>query len=727
MTTLLFLVLLAQAPAADTLSGVVKDTTGAPMPGVAVTATTGGSRETAISAADGSWSIHVTGAAAPIALVLEIQGFATERREIKLPSAPLVIQLHPQSIAEQVTVTADSSPARLAIDSSVTSIDRSTIVQTPALRLDDQLKSVPGFSLFRRTTSAVANPTTQGDTLRGLSASGASRTLVMADDVPLNDPFGAWVYWNRVPVAALQRVDVIRGASGDIHGNDALGGVIRLTTRTGQGGEAWFEGGNLGNVRGSFYGALTRGSWFAGGAAESGKTDGFIVVAPEVRGPIDVNADSQGTSAMAWIGGGSRALQVTGRGGYFTEDRGNGTPAQVNGTITRWGSANAHGFVFGGLWEARGDVTSNDYRQTFSAVTTVNGVARAGERLTSLQWVGSTGGGANVSWIRSARRGDGLVAFSERVVHANLDEAAISVAGVQSPTVRTVGRQRNTGIVAHGRYELSPKVSLTAGMRGEWWSLTNPGGLGDVQDVFFFQPRVGATISAGPGQTLRVSWLTGFRTPTINELFRSFRVGSTLTQANAQLKPERSTGPEAAFTMMRTRWTARAVFYATMLDNAIYNRTVTSTPTAITRIRDNADARAIGSELELEYRVNTLWSLTTAWAFNDSEFTSGELDGKRVPQVPKASGSIGVRAGKGPWSASASVRVFGEQFDDDVNQFTLRGGSLTDARVAWRAAPRVEIFGAVENAFDAEIDTGKTPIRTIGAPRQMRAGIIVKF
>jgi outer membrane receptor protein involved in Fe transport len=119
--------------------------------------------------------------------------------------------------------------------------------------------------------------------------------------------------------------------------------------------------------------------------------------------------------------------------------------------------------------------------------------------------------------------------------------------------------------------------------------------------------------------------------------------------------------------------------------------------------------------------------LTTAWAFNDSEFTSGELDGKRVPQVPKASGSIGFRAGNGPWSASASVRVFGEQFDDDVNQFTLRGGSLTDARVAWRAAPRAEIFGAVENAFDAEIDTGRTPIRTIGAPRQMRAGIIVKF
>ena len=727
MKTLLLLFLLAQAPAADTLSGVVKDASGAPMPGVVVTATTAAVRETAVTGTDGSWSIQVAGGSATLELLFEIQGFATERREIKLPSAPVLVELRPQGIAEQITVSAEAMSTRIAIDSSVTSIDRSTIAATPALRLDDQLRAVPGFSLFRRTTSAVANPTTQGVTLRGLSASGASRTLVLADDVPLNDPFGAWVYWSRVPVAALQRVDVVRGASGDIHGNDALGGVIRLTTRTGQGGEAWVEGGNLGNVRGSFYGALSRASWFAGAAAESGKTDGFVVVAPEARGPIDVNADSQGTSAMAWVGSGSGPVQMTGRGGYFTEERGNGTPAQVNGTVTGWGSANAHGFVFGGLWEARGDFTSTRYRQTFSAILTVNGVARAGERLTSLQWVESTGGGGSLSWIRQVRRGDALVAFSERIVHANLDEAAISVAGVQAPTVRTVGRQRNTGLVAHGRYELNSKVSLNAGMRGEWWSLTNPGGLGDVQDVFFFQPRVGATIAAGPGQTLRLAWLSGFRTPTINELFRSFRVGSTLTNANAQLKSERSSGPEVAFTMMRTRWTGRALFYATILDNAIYNRTVTSTPTAITRIRDNGDARAIGSELEFEYRAGTAWSLTTAWAFNDSQFTAGELDGKRVPQVPKASGSIGFRAGKGPWSASASIRVFGEQFDDDVNQFTLRAGSLTDARAAWKVAPRAELFGAVENTFDAEVDTGKTPIRTIGAPRQMRAGIIVKF
>ena len=61
------------------------------------------------------------------------------------------------------------------------------------------LRQVPGFSLFRRTTSRAANPTTQGVSLRGLGASGASRALVLSDGFPLNDPFGGWVYWDRAP------------------------------------------------------------------------------------------------------------------------------------------------------------------------------------------------------------------------------------------------------------------------------------------------------------------------------------------------------------------------------------------------------------------------------------------------------------------------------------------------------------------------------------------------
>ena len=92
------------------------------------------------------------------------------------------------------------------------------------------LRSVSGFSLFRRSSSRASNPTTHGVTLRGLSASGASRGLVLLDGVPLNDGFGGWVTWTRLPTDALDNVRVNRGAGGDTYGSDALGGVISFTT-----------------------------------------------------------------------------------------------------------------------------------------------------------------------------------------------------------------------------------------------------------------------------------------------------------------------------------------------------------------------------------------------------------------------------------------------------------------------------------------------------------------
>jgi outer membrane receptor protein involved in Fe transport len=179
--------------------------------------------------------------------------------------------------------------------------------------------------------------------------------------------------------------------------------------------------------------------------------------------------------------------------------------------------------------------------------------------------------------------------------------------------------------------------------------------------------------------------------------------------------------------MHQNWWTGRAIFYATNLKGAIYNRTLSSTGALIQRVRSNGDARAIGTELELEWRAARAVTLTSAWTINNSTFTSGELDGKRVPQVPRAGGSIGVSASLSAFTAAASVRVIGAQFDDDRNDFNLKAGSLVDARAGWRWTRRLELFGALENAFDEELDTGKTPIRTIGAPRMGRAGVIVRF
>ncbi len=113
----------------------------------------------------------------------------------------------------------------------VTILGKLEVEQQPGVNLDDRLRSVPGFSLFRRTSSIVANPTTQGVSLRGLGSSGASRTLVLWDGIPINDPFGGWVYWTRVDPADLDRVEVTRGASTSAFGDRAMSGTIGLFSR----------------------------------------------------------------------------------------------------------------------------------------------------------------------------------------------------------------------------------------------------------------------------------------------------------------------------------------------------------------------------------------------------------------------------------------------------------------------------------------------------------------
>jgi outer membrane receptor protein involved in Fe transport len=352
--------------------------------------------------------------------------------------------------------------------------------------------------------------------------------------------------------------------------------------------------------------------------------------------------------------------------------------------------------------------------------------ARDAERLTSLQWVAASATGAAVTWIRATGTTSALVTASTRYWSADLEEASVPATGGATAPVVTPAWQRSDEFAFQGRVDLSSRAALETGARLEAFRsrLRRPSEVTAVS--YALDPRVALSWQLASGETVRISWLSGFRGPTMNELYRSFRVGNAITLANAGLDPERAWGPEAAFTSQRGRWTGRAIVYATRLSNAIYSRTLSSGAT-ITRQRSNADARAIGTELEAEWRAAPGLSLSSSWAIDDSRFVSGDLDGKRVPQVPRVQGAVGARFSHSRLNAAIDIRIFSSQFDDDVNAFKLRAGSVTAARVGWDVARHVDAFGAIENAFDADIDTGRTPIRTVGAPRTARAGVRIRF
>ena len=273
------------ADPARTVDGRVVDQSGLPVEGaiVSVSSADRPGREVA-TALDGSFRLEGL-PVATVMLTAGAAGFADTIFTVQPNQSNVTIVLRPRGIAETVVVSANPVGLRVNSPGSATVLDREILSTSPAWTLDDQLRSTPGFSLFRRSSSRVANPTTQGVTLRGLAASGASRTVVLADGLPLNDPFGGWVYWDRLPAASIDRVEVARGGSSDLHGSDALGGAIRIQTSDDQRIRILADGGSDETGRISGYLGRTVGSWQLFGAGEVFTTDGFVIVAPESRGP----------------------------------------------------------------------------------------------------------------------------------------------------------------------------------------------------------------------------------------------------------------------------------------------------------------------------------------------------------------------------------------------------------------------------------------------------------
>src|SRR5207245_8593638 len=192
-----------------------------------------------------------------------------------------------RAFADEVTVAAARVPERLAeTPASVVVLGPTSLELTPALAVDDALRQVPGFTLFRRSGSRTANPTSQGASLRGVGGSGASRALVLDDGIPLNDPFGGWIFWGRVPRASLERIEVLRGGASDVYGSGAMSGVVQFIRRK-EDIAVDLEGGSERTASASVFVPVTSGEWSGSVAGDFFTTAGYTVVPPDQRGTVD--------------------------------------------------------------------------------------------------------------------------------------------------------------------------------------------------------------------------------------------------------------------------------------------------------------------------------------------------------------------------------------------------------------------------------------------------------
>ncbi len=399
------------------------------------------------------------------------------------------------------------------------------LAETPGVNLDDRLRQVPGFSLFRRSSSLVANPTTQGVSLRGTGSSGASRTLILWDSIPINDPFGGWVYWTRIDPNFISEVDIDRGASTSIFGDRAMGGAISLFSPPEQHQHIFanYFGGNEDTQDISAAYSNVWGPWGLSLHSRDFTTDGYYITPEPVRGAVDTKANvrfATGDLNLDYSGAADRlSLHVD----ILAEERHNGTVLTHNSTgLGTIGGNYTHSWSNDQV-SLLGFHTQEQYHSTFSSVS----LNRNSETLTSRQTVPVQDIGGAAYW---RHHGETRHFKWNSLSGADVDDVhGISYDYSYNTHILTPsgGTLLEHGLFAQGDLSLGP-VSFFAGIRHQF-----TGERGET----FVSPNGGVALGVKRFR-LRTSAYRSFRAPTLNELYRQFRVGNALTLANSDLIPE---------------------------------------------------------------------------------------------------------------------------------------------------------------------------------------------
>lgn len=655
--------------------------------------------------------------------------------------------------SDSVTVSVDRG--LIGVDDSANSVavlSQRQLEQVPGLALDDRLHSQAGFQLFRRTSSWTANPTSQGLSLRGLGSTAASRTLVVSDQVPLNDPFGGWIHWNEIPALAIHQVRLLRGGSADLYGSSAIGGVVdvepvvpkkRLQVDADASGAT--ESSALEDVLMTW---STR--WIALLGAFTGlTTGGYIPTAPALRGTVDIPSNVTAKSGRVMLATPASRSKLRGFlvGNVLNEARSNGTRLQTNGTrLWRYvGGADASSGL--GVAALRFFGSRESYRQSFTSIA----ANRDSEALTKLQQVPLDEFGVVAQGSRAMGHSvTTAIGADLRDVRATDDETAVSHS-VIGATTSVSARQREAGgyvdaIWQPGAWSVSGSIRVdsfrTFDARKILTTTTAVTTLPELDEIFA-SPHLGLVRRLPHGLTLTGTAFRAFRGPTMNELYRTGQVGQQTTLANNSLLAERATGLEVGGESDGRVGRLRATYFWTEVNRPISAVVLSQTPappapaTSQTLQRQNlGQIRSRGVMVEaqttswrgLDASVGYQLAVATVTAFNAVSAVQGNLLDKWIPEVPRESVTATANyASPRLLSIHLIASYAGREFDDAANVYVLHPYARIDLSVDHDLHHGLSCFAGVQNLLNRSIDAGRTPILTLAAPRLVQAGLRYRF
>ncbi len=571
-------------------------------------------------------------------------------------------QATPESVPlDQVVVTATRTPLPAgAVGSSVESLSGAELAREQIGSLGGAIGEIAGAPAF-------ASGAPGASTSLFLRGANSNQTLFLVDGLRLNDANTDYaVFLGGAGVSPADDIEIVRGPQSTLYGGEAVGGVVAVRMRPGDGAPSSsvaVEGGSFGTVQGTLSAAGTRNAWAYNAWVQDGRTDN--------QRPNNAFADTSFALRLDWRVNAQLALGATWRG--FVGRYGSPGDRFTNDPDNQDREQNQLATVFAAYtvspgWTGRITVGGQDRRfvsdnptpgqpTQITVVTNRRGV---------LDWQNTVapGGGhrltAGLTAERSHTRNDGFGDINRS--------------------------QRLLALFAQDEWTPADNVFLTAGLRS------------DDHDTFGRATTGRATAAwlPVPGRIkLRTSYGTAFRSPGFLDLYGQ----SAYYVGNPRLQPEHARGWDAGIDafLPQNRGTLSATWFENQFrDLIVYDFSVFPGTTA------NVDrARTRGLELSARERLGDTWAGRLAYTYLEAENLTEHTRLLRRPRHMLAAGLE--RKFGGGFSAGAGVVYVAQRQDVDPLTFgTIDPGDYTVARLyaAWAVTDRVTVKLRVENLLD---------------------------
>jgi len=582
-----------------------------------------------------------------------------------------------------------------------TVITRADIAASPARTLDQLLRELPGVNM-PGAPYYTTDPTGHQTRLRGVTN---STVLMLVDGVPIHDPFYSTTQWFKIPLAEVERVEVVRGGGSGLWGNLAVAGVVNIVTRT---PEASRTEADVSYQSFDTRSAALAQSFRVGRSVAvriSGNvlsTDGYQTTPAAslsaLPGKAASGADSWNAMAEAYYTP-SEAVSAFARVGYHRQNEDIGgyrfgsnlqrAPDFAAGMTRHMGAGRSLQARVWGQWEQFDKHNGAAcYLASSSDCNTTSTTAPLVQFANSRDWnpYRELGGSAAFSTALGRLPASLQVGLDVRRVAGEDTSVTYNKPTTTDGSATTVNRvgygggaQVFVGEFAQLHWTPVLRFEATANLRYDSWfnqdgravliRYTNgtpgtpTGGAIANTSKNSFNPSLAARYWLGAAWSVRGAAYTAFRAPGLNNLYRSYSSTTSITLANPHLQPETLTGGEVGSDLDLRRLTLGVTLFQYDTRHLIASYKIQSAaaappdvvavcgsdlsncPSNVNFNTNGQDARSRGAELSADWRPARGVSVRASYAYTESRYTAsttGDPIGLQLGAIPENVADLGL-------------------------------------------------------------------------------------